>query len=51
MSGFPHIGFDVIANKISNIHQDVLPANCSALGAVAVVGFKVKLSFNEALGG
>jgi hypothetical protein len=33
MSGIPCIGIDIITNKICAVHQDVLPVNCSALGA------------------
>jgi hypothetical protein len=49
MSSIPRVEFNVSADKISDVHQRFLPANCSALETVKVVSCKVKLLFTEAL--
>jgi hypothetical protein len=50
MSGVPCVGFEVIAGKICAIIHDDLLVNKSAIGAVAVVGRKVKSSFTKRVG-
>jgi hypothetical protein len=50
MSGLPRLGFDVVVDKILDIHRDVGRTHDSAKGAVAIVSRRLKSSFREAGG-
>ncbi len=50
MSGVPRLGFDVVVDKILDIHRDVGHAHDSAQGAVRSVSRQLKSSFVEAGG-
>ncbi len=47
-----HVGFNVIADMICNVHQSVCPisASASVVGAVAAAGRKVKSPFTQSAG-
>ena len=50
MSGLPRLGFDIVVDKILDIHRDVGRTHDSAKGAVAIVSRRLKSSFREAGG-
>jgi hypothetical protein len=46
----PHVGFDVIAEMIWDVHLSFFPIPASAVRAVAEAGRKVKSSFTKSMG-
>jgi hypothetical protein len=50
MSTIPHIGFDILADKICSVHSNVHSQHASSIAAVLAVGQKVKSSFTEGAG-
>ena len=50
MSGLPRLGFDVVVDKILDIHRDVGHIHDSVKGAVRSISRQLKSSFKEAGG-